>query len=115
MATKNFKDEEFACKCGCGFMSPNPKLLSLLEAIRSALGNHPIHVNSGCRCADHNWDVGGAKNSQHILGNAADIRSDRATPEEISFIANEILGPSGGVKAYDTFCHVDVRAGYWRG
>lgn len=115
MSTKNFKDEEFACKCGCGFMSPDPKLLNLLEGIRAGIGNKPITINSGCRCKYHNRRIGGANYSQHLLGKAADIKSDHATPDELSFIANEILGNAGGVKAYSSFCHVDVRDGFWRG
>jgi hypothetical protein len=44
----------------------------LLEPARQVVG--PILINSGFRNEDVNRHVGGAKNSQHLLGQAADIR-----------------------------------------
>ena len=44
----------------------------LLEPARKEVG--PIIINSGFRNADVNRQVGGVKNSQHLLGQAADIR-----------------------------------------
>lgn len=43
-----------------------------LDKIRELWGK-PIHVNSGYRCTELNKAIGGAKNSQHILCEAADI------------------------------------------
>ena len=45
----------------------------LLEPAREAIGC-PIIINSGFRNADVNAQVGGVKNSQHLVGQAADIR-----------------------------------------
>ena len=45
----------------------------LLEPAREAIGC-PIIVNSGFRNADVNRRVGGVRNSQHLQGQAADIR-----------------------------------------
>lgn len=44
----------------------------VLDHIRSLYGK-PIYVNSGFRCPTLNKVVGGAKNSQHLEGKAADI------------------------------------------
>ena len=44
-----------------------------LEAVRRALGGRPIHVNSGYRCSALNRAIGGATNSLHMRGLAADI------------------------------------------
>ena len=46
--------------------------LWLLEPARLIVG--PIIINSGFRNEDVNHKVGGVKNSQHLLGQAADIR-----------------------------------------
>ena len=46
--------------------------LMLLEPARQVVG--PILVNSGFRNEDVNRHVGGVKNSQHLTGQAADIR-----------------------------------------
>ena len=46
--------------------------LMLLEPARQVVG--PIIINSGFRCSRVNALVGGVNNSQHLLGQAADIR-----------------------------------------
>ena len=46
--------------------------LMLLEPARQVVG--PILINSGFRNARVNTLVGGVRNSQHLLGQAADIR-----------------------------------------
>lgn len=54
----------------------NKKLVALIEncldPIRAKWGK-PIGVNSGYRCRELNYAVGGATNSQHLRGEAADI------------------------------------------
>ena len=47
--------------------------LMLLEPAREAIGC-PILINSGYRSESVNRRVGGVKNSQHLIGQAADIR-----------------------------------------
>ena len=47
---------------------------TVLDPLRESYG-HPIIVTSGYRCPKLNSAVGGVKNSQHVLGQAADIRS----------------------------------------
>lgn len=49
----------------------------LLEPIRVVLGS-PIQITSGFRCEELNNAVGGAKNSQHMRGLAADITAGGA-------------------------------------
>ena len=44
----------------------------LLEPARLLVG--PIIINSGFRCEAVNRKVGGVRNSQHLIGQAADIR-----------------------------------------
>lgn len=45
---------------------------AILEPIRQRYG-FPIYISSGYRCPELNNLVGGAKNSQHLTGDAADI------------------------------------------
>ena len=47
--------------------------LMLLEPAREAIGC-PVIITSGFRCEAVNRQVGGVKNSQHLVGQAADIR-----------------------------------------
>ena len=73
-----FKEQEFVCRC-CGGLPPFAKeniealVENVLDPLRERYGK-PIVVNSGYRCAKHNREVGGATNSQHMCGEAADIR-----------------------------------------
>jgi hypothetical protein len=46
--------------------------LFVLDPLRVLVGR-PIHVDSGYRCPELNKAVGGAWNSQHLEGNAADL------------------------------------------
>ena len=48
--------------------------VEILQPIRDAWGK-PIVISSGYRCPKLNAIVGGVKNSQHILGQAADIKA----------------------------------------
>lgn len=54
---------------------------NILDPLREAWGA-PIIVTSGYRCYQLNQVVGGAKSSQHCLGQAADIRTLSDKPEE---------------------------------
>ena len=54
---------------------------NILDPLREAYGK-PIIVTSGYRCQKLNSAVGGAKTSQHLTGEAADIRSVEDTVSE---------------------------------
>jgi uncharacterized protein YcbK (DUF882 family) len=105
----NFDSAEFACPCGCGFASPDPVLVASLQALRDDLGS-PVVILSGCRCASHNAQIQGAKQSQHRLGKAADIRVPGMTPRQVYLMAAQIPEFNGfGVSDEGNFLHVDVR------
>lgn len=107
--TKNFDKSEFTCKCGCGFNIISPKLVNALQVLRDII-KLPIIINCGCRCAKHNVEIGGVKNSQHMLGTAADIRCKNLSPKELKKFAEQIPEfNNGGIGLYKTFLHVDVR------
>ena len=113
MLSGHFAEYEFACKCcGKGADKINPKLIELLEKLRWNIGGYPLYINSGYRCEKHNKEVGGVANSQHCLGNAADI----ACPRQLSFgqfkwYAEQL--PFDGIGFYkdSDFIHLDVRDG----
>ena len=54
---------------------------NVLDPLREAYGR-PIVVTSGFRCKELNKAVGGANNSQHMIGQAADIRTVEDTKAE---------------------------------
>lgn len=56
----------------------------VLEPLRKKLGR-PVYINSGYRCPKLNALVGGAFNSQHICGQAADLRVLSKTEASVFF------------------------------
>ena len=63
---------------------------NVLDPLREAYGK-PIVVNSGYRCEKLNKLVGGAKKSQHLTGQAADIRSVSRSVAENKKIFNLVV------------------------
>ena len=112
---KYFRIEELACKCrrcagqnNVGENGIDPKLLNLLDRIRERAG-YPIYINSGYRCSEHNAEVGGVPDSQHVHGIAADIRSEMVSVRKLAQIAEEEGADGIGIYLEDGFVHVDVR------
>lgn len=86
-----------------------PKLMNLLEEIRTACGNRAITVTSGYRTESYNKKVDGAKQSQHLYAAAADIKVSGKSASEVYKLCDRLVGSRGGVGKYSTFTHVDVR------
>ncbi|MGI6491371.1 MAG: YcbK family protein [Pelotomaculum sp.] len=113
--SENFAAKEFACRC-CGKVLVHPELVRKLQGLRSAAGA-PVNVISGYRCAGHNRECGGAANSYHLFGMAADIWVDGVNPRKLAVLAESIGFDGVGVYPEQAFVHVDVR-GYqarWEG
>lgn len=108
--SEHFHRDEFRCKCGkCGDPKIHERLIEGLERLRLLVGK-PIMINSGYRCPAHNEAVGGAPNSQHTLGTAADIVVAGLLPDRVAELAEMVPQfASGGIGRYDTFTHLDVR------
>jgi zinc D-Ala-D-Ala carboxypeptidase len=85
-----------------------------LEALRHALGDVPLVVTTAFRNVSCNASVGGASNSQHLYGNAADLGlASGATQCRIAQTARNhgfsgILGP--GYPNHNDHVHLDSRA-----
>lgn len=105
---RHFKVKEFACK-HCGEIKIDINLLVKLEELRRAIGNRPIIINSGYRCPTHNKNVGGAKNSQHMYGKAADIRVPNMSPRTLEKFADTVFYNGGVGMGGATIVHVDTR------
>ncbi len=113
--TSNFNLEEFECKCGCEmpeFAKKNIiELAENLQVLRDEVGR--LDLTNAYRCKNHNADVGGSVNSQHLKGKAADIKSKTLNPKEIATIVDDLMKSEkfklGGIGIYNTFTHVDIR------
>ena len=102
----NFRVKEFKCNDGSDTILIDSDLVSYLQQIRDWAGK-AVTINSGYRTASYNEKIGGAKNSYHIKGQAADIVVSGKTPLEVAKKAED-LGMKGIIK-YGSFVHVDTR------
>lgn len=118
--SNNFNRSEFACKgkgCCNHAARIQQRLVNALQKLRENI-NKPIIVVSGYRCSKHNIEVGGAKESMHVKGLAADIRVDGMSIQELYEAVLAIPAFSdGGVGIYKTWIHVDIREkkARWKG
>lgn len=106
--SNNFKVKEFACNDGSDTVLISDDLVDLLQKIRDHFGV-AVTINSGYRTSTYNKKVGGATNSQHVKGTAADIVAKGVDPLTVAQYAEYLMPNSGGIGVYQTFTHVDVR------
>lgn len=104
----HFKVREFACGDGSDAVLVAPRLVMVLESIRTHFGV-PVTISSGYRTPQYNAKVDGAAHSQHCYGMAADIVVKGQTPETVAAYARQLMPDWGGVGVYKSFTHVDVR------
>lgn len=109
LITPHFKVKEFACQDGSPIIFISKELVDLLEFFRTGYGS-PLIVNSGYRTHSHNKKVGGAQNSMHMYGLAADVRPQSGSID--SFYKYVLSAANGkyGIGKYPSFVHIDVRA-----
>ncbi len=114
--TANFSKSEFDCNDGSAM--PMDVLVNVqeqaenLQVIRDFV-DRSITVNSGYRSPTYNKKIGGAKNSQHLLGNASDIKIKGISPKEVADIIEGLIRigaiEQGGIGIYSSFTHYDRR------
>lgn len=106
----NFTVGEFACRDGSDVIFVAPKLIMVLQCIRSYF-NAQTKITSGYRTPHYNKLVGGATNSQHCYGMAADIIVEGVSVQDVASFARKIMPDCGGVGLYVSqgFTHIDVR------
>lgn len=107
---KYFLCEEFLCPC-CGMALMDRDFVIALNRLR-AIADRPIKINSGFRCYSHNFAIGGASNSQHLAGKAADIVIVDLTLNEMVELAEQVeTFRNGGIGIYSKkgFIHIDSR------
>lgn len=82
---------------------------NVLDPLREAI-KKPIIVNSGFRCDALNMAIGGVSNSQHRLGEAADIICAHMTVKELASIVIEKKIPFDQmINEYNRWLHISYR------
>lgn len=114
--TENFNLDEFRCNSGAGFpqdvMANILKLADALQVIRNEV-KVPITITSGYRSPEHNVKIGGAPKSTHTLGQGVDFKVQGMAPTAVAAIIERLISqgkiPQGGLKAYASWVHYDIR------
>ena len=114
--TEHFSRGEFRSSDGAHFPYEVKQNLQVLAEQLEVLREHfqkPITINSGYRSPKWNAKVGGAENSQHLLGKAADIIIEGVSPDEVAdaidFLIENKMMKQGGLGRYVDFTHYDIR------
>ncbi len=90
------------------------RVAATLEQIRALVGG-PITVSSGYRCAALNHAVGGAANSAHVDGLAADINAPGMTPRALAVLIRDAGVALDQIIFEGNWVHVGLSAGAPRG
>jgi len=99
------------CPCGCG-LDITPMMRLTLENIANAVylrTKKKIVITSAARCQEWNKKIGGAKNSAHLLGLAADISTPDSHTRYIILDAAMKMGINRiGWSRDKKFLHIDI-------
>lgn len=109
-----FTREEFKCKCGGRYCNGYPA--EMKEAVVRIANNarkhfgRAGHIISGLRCQIHNANEGGVANSQHMYGEAIDMRIDNTSADQLlAFVQTQ--PHRYAYKINGTNVHVDIPKG----
>ncbi len=83
------------------------KIARELDRLRADFGNRPIIITSWYRDPISNKEVGGVRNSQHILGWAVDMQVWGLDPNDVAAKVEDSW--SGGLGDSTAFTHLDLR------
>ena len=107
-----FTRAEFKCKCGGQFCDGYPAemqeaVVKIADAARAHFGK-PAHVISGLRCKQWNAHEGGVANSQHMYGEAIDLRIDGVDSETLRQFVSTQPGHRYSYRINSTNVHFDI-------
>lgn len=84
---------------------------NVLQPLRDALGC-AIVITSGFRCAELNKRIGGAANSQHLYGQAADFVVNGMTPAQVvNVVKNSDIEFDQCLNEYNRWTHISYSKG----
>ena len=111
---RHFTRKEFACKCGkyCdGYPAQMQRqVVELAEGAREHFGKPGIVV-SGLRCREWNRLQGGVENSQHMYGEAVDLKIQGITAGDLLAYIQKQPGVRYAYAINETNVHFDIAKG----
>ena len=107
-----FTRGEFKCKCGGRYCNGYPaemqeNVVRIADAARAHFGK-PAHVVSGLRCERWNEHEGGVSNSQHMYGEAIDLRIDGVDSETLRQFVSSQPNHRYSYRINETNVHFDI-------
>ena len=88
------------------------ELAKNLQVLRDEV-KKPIKITSGYRDPSYNKKIGGATQSRHLTGQAADLKIVGYTPKQVAAIVEKLIVDGkmkqGGLGIYRTWIHYDTR------
>ena len=109
-----FTRREFACQCGqyCdGYPAEMQRAaVELADGARAHFGK-PAIVVSGLRCRLHNCNVGGVENSQHMYGEAVDLKIQGVKAKDLLSYLQKQPSVRYAYAINDTNVHFDIAKG----
>lgn len=109
--SQHFSKKEFRCKDG-SYIPISKELLRKLEMLRSKV-NRKMIITSGYRSISYNKKVGGATNSQHLYGKAADVIVQGVSKYKLQRMAREVGFTYTKIYANMPHIHMDIRWVNW--
>ena len=110
-----FTREEFKCKCGGRYCGGYPaqmqqEVVQVADRARKYFGR-PGYVVSGLRCQQHNANQGGVVKSQHMYGEAIDLRIEGVSGDELLSYVRQQPEIRYAYKINSTNVHFDIPKG----
>ena len=118
--TTHFHSTEFRCKCGCGRIKIDERLVNNMEKVFEKLNASKCIISSGYRCPNYDKIIGGFV-GKHAEGIASDCiyydKDGKIIPSKIVIcVAYDLDLFRGIAKIDDNYTHLDIRTnGYYKG
>ena len=107
----NIVTDHLACPC-CNAFEFKEKFWKRLQVLRDIM-DKPFVTDKkgggGYRCRIYNNQIGGAKNSRHLYGDAIDISTHGWSGEEKRFLVELAIQFEFSIGIYKSWFHLDLR------
>ena len=119
--SRSFSRWEFRCRCEqyCegSYDTVDYELVKVLEELREYFrlkyytksDDITIRITSGNRCPQHNEDIGGSPDSQHVQSKACDFVVTGVHADEVADYLEAQYKSKYGIGRYEGRTHLDVR------